>query len=348
MFKRSIFLAPIFLAEMASGLSAVSLLPPPLAVSYSQLTEGEVGLVQIDTSYDRYDVKRIAEHQNTDLTVEIDDTAIMTILNTKVPHLSLGMNYSSEHAISKTNFAAKSLSPAFDSIKTQFRYETVESIALYKPHPNLKIVASAEHIAYREKIRINYVTGEASGDIITKAAHIRVGAAITHQTESSQITVRYAPSYDHSIGGSDFRDPKTVEALSIFKTSERTFTSLKGRHRSWSQLRPSDKNMVEAELGLLLGASLDQSFGLFLLHQPSFAKSNDDLTLANLGRSKITLTYSDLWEAVNLSYFFELSHTKGSGSGTTQVVTAPDQLTTYNQEMDIESTAAVIGVSQTF
>ena len=326
---------------------AANQLPPPLSIGSSQLAPGKEGLVTIKTSTKNYDVMKTADHQDLDMDFKTESNEITTLVQTIASGLSCGIRYATIKSNSKSTYLGKIVKPSFSNIATEYRYEKMEPLLVYQNHPNFKVAAGFEHIAYRETTNIIYSTGDSSGAIISKMAHLRTNVSFTYGELYPNFSISYLQSYQQKNAGSNFQDPRTFRALSISKVTENMFLSLKGRHRSWSLLRTSDKNLFELEAGIIIGSELKDSYSIFIKHQPPFAIDASNVTLANLGRNSVTLVTNKVIPNWNLNYFIQASYTRGTGSTNVTINGGSDQVLTYDQEIKIMSYQVKLGLTQT-
>ena len=332
----------LLICQSAEG----SLPPKPLNISDSQIQSLDSAEAVVRASYQHFEVSTEGDHQTIDSKLTSNDYQVASFVRGLNDGLNFNIWYKYEITKAASSYEAGALSPAFQKVNTSFIQKVIQPGIIYSPSPGVTGSVGLETISYTRGTQTTNVEQVKSDEIVSKNFHNRPVVGLTKYDSGALYSISWAQMYRKTFLGSNFSDPMTVKALAIWPVTTNFHISFKVRHRAWSALRSTDKNLWEYHLGGLFGYNTSFWWGLILTHQPEFFNSGDNATISNIARNKINfILEKNILGGVK--GYMSISYLSGSGRGQ-DILREATRETAYDKDIKLESTMMDLGISQRF
>ena len=327
--------------------SAQGALPSkPLNISDSQIQSLDSAEAMVRTSYHRFGVSTEGDHQTIDSQLTLHDYQVGSFVRGLHDGLTFNIWYKHEITKAESSYEAGELSPAFQKVNSSFLQKVIQPGIIYSPSSGVTGSVGLEIISYRKGVETTNLQEVKSDENVSKNFHNRPVVGLTKYHSGAHYSISWAQMYRKTFLGSDFRDPMTVKALAIWPVTTNFHISFKIRHRAWSALRSTDKNLWEYHLGGLFGYNTSFWWGIILTHQPEFFNSGENANIGNIARNKVNfILEKDLLSGIK--GYMSVSYLSGSGRGQ-DIIRGANTETTYSKDIKLESTIVDLGISQRF
>ena len=225
--------------------------------------------------------------------------------------LRFGLKY--EEKITRVDLAieSKDITYPYSNRKSEYFIRGFYPSMIYTYSQNLRLALTAAFKSHRDSESYKQsLTGTYIHFATYKESTLKLSPSFTYEKNQHQFSGIYYPYTQKTSFQGNVAEPRQMELSYIYKDALANYHLLVS-NKDWQKIDPNDNNKLEMAFGYQYKVKEKDSLLGFIHYQPSFAKSDIDLSWTNMATAQLSLIYETQFEKEGLfSVLFR--HKRGS------------------------------------